>query len=116
MALPLIALPSILTSIAAWWIRFELWRKVKMFLYSLSTWVFLVGLLITFILACYAALAAVQVAMPPQFGFAFGLIPPSAPALYGSYLALIASRRLLEIKAAFMLDVAATNKRASLLY
>lgn len=116
MALPLVALPTILTSIAAWWIRFDLLRKFQSFIFSLTTWAFLVGLFATFILACYAALAAVQVSAPPQFAFAFGMLPPSAPALYGSYLALLASRRLLEIKAAFMLDVAATNKRASLLY
>ncbi len=116
MALPLAALPTIFTSLAAWWIRFDLFRKLKGFLYSLSTWAFLLTLFATFIGACYAALAALQVNMPPQFGFAFGLLPPSAPAFYGSYLALLASRRLLEMKAAFMLDVAATNKRASMLY
>lgn len=116
MALPLIALPSILTTFFAWWIRFDLLNKLRGFIFSLGTWTFLFGLFATFILSAYSLLAAVQVAAPPQFAFAFGMLPPSAPALYGSYLAFLASRRLLEMKAAFMLDVAATNKRSAMLY
>jgi hypothetical protein len=116
MALPLIALPSILTGFFAWWIRFDLARKLSMFLYSLSTWTFVFSIFLSFILAAYALIAGAKVFMPPMFTFAFGLIPPSAPALYASYLAFLASRRLLEMKAAFLLDVAATNKRASMLY
>lgn len=116
MALPLIALPSILSGLFAWWIRFDLARKLQGFLFSIGTWTLLLGLFAAFILSAYALLSGAKVLMPPMFNFAFGMLPPSAPALYASYLAFLVSRRLLEMKAAFLLDVAATNKRASMLY